>query len=87
MKKILSPEHKAKLKAGRERAKKEKRVGMIDQTETIKPVKKELQVIGFGFERGDKICVPIFGSERNTFKGVIFDTPQEAKEALDVRRK
>ncbi len=87
MKKILSPEHKAKLKAGRERAKKEKRVGMIDQTETIKPIKKELEVIGFGFERGDKICVPIFGSERNTFKGVMFDTPQEAKEALDARRK
>jgi hypothetical protein len=87
MKKILSPEHKAKLKAGRERAKKEKRVGLIDQTETVKPVKKELQILGFGFERGDKICVPVFASERNTFKGVLFDTPKEAKEALDARRK
>lgn len=87
MKKIITPEQKAKMQAGRIRAAKEKRAGMVDQSIEIKPIKKELRIIGFGFERGDTICVPIFESERDTYKGVIFDTAKEAKEAFDDHRK
>ena len=39
-------------------------------------------IIGYGFEKGDKWPLPIFKSEKNLFRGKLYRTVNEAKEAM-----
>lgn len=86
MKKILSADQKEKKKVSKTRTAKERQAEVLQHC-SEKPVKKDLEIIGYGFEREDCCCVPIFASERKSYKGVIFSTSKEAKEAFDDRRK
>jgi hypothetical protein len=79
----LTPEQKAKMQAGRKAAKAKAQDGIIPGQEIIKKIKiQEATIIGYALDIGDKIPYPVFASEKDFFKGKIYPSVQEAKEAM-----
>jgi hypothetical protein len=78
-KRVLSPEQKARMQAGRKAAKEKAREGLVDGDVKVKKNKAEVLIIGYGFY-GDDV-LPIFSSEKGTYNGKIFATAQLAKES------
>lgn len=77
----LTPEQKARMQAGRKKAREKAEEGIIGDTEKVKREKKqEVIIIGYCIECDS--VLPIFSSEKNSFKGIIYKTTQEAKENL-----
>lgn len=85
----LSAKQKAKMQEGRRKAKEKAMEGMIPGQEKPKRVSRretrehfpEPVIIGYTRDKGDSWAYPVFSSERKTFKGRLFKTAQEAREA------
>ena len=76
----LSDEQKARMRAGRKAAKEKASENMIDTEIKIKKVKNEIVIVGYCIDSG--WVLPIFPSEKDSFKGKTYSSVKEAKEAL-----
>jgi hypothetical protein len=86
----LTDAQKAKMEEGRKKAKVKVEASMSEAEKVKKEVKKEVEIIGYGIDKGDDRAYPIFGSEKSTYRGKIFVSPKEAvaynQKAIDLKK-
>ena len=64
------------------RPKGSKNVKGIIEPKGLSAKERAVVIIGYGFEKGDKWPLPIFKSEKDSFRGKLYQTVNEAKEAM-----
>ena len=81
-KRVLSPEQKARMQAGRKAAKAKSQEGLIDTEVKVKKQKFEAHIIGYGMDKGEnEMPYPIFASEEKEYRDRIFASAKEARES------
>lgn len=90
----LSAEHKRKMAEGRAKAKEKAMEGIIGDEESVRRSPKrdrketlEVKIIGYSFDKGDKVPFPIFSSEKRVFTGRLYKTCEEALQSMRVKSK